>query len=113
MAAVSPDVEVVVPGNTTFAGTYRGIDEVYRWLVAMRRAFIPAELATEFSHEGNDMVMRRASWVGTRKWINCFRFTFDGLLIKRVAWEPDDMDAFDALIESLTEVLDGTEGDLA
>jgi len=101
-----PDVEVVVPGNTAFAGTYRGPIEVYAWLLAMRQAFAPAAESTLFSHEGNDVVMRQLAFVRGRAWVNCFRFTFDGLLIKRIAWEPDDMRAFDALITRVIDVLD-------
>jgi hypothetical protein len=100
------DVEVVVPGSTEFAGTYRGGDEVYRWLLAMRRVFVPAGESTEFSHAGNDMVIRQLAFVRGRGWVNCFRFTFDELLIERIAWEPDDMKAFDALIKRMIDVLE-------
>ncbi len=35
--------------------------------------------------------------------VNCFRFTFEGARIKRIAWEPEDLTTFDELI---TEVLE-------
>ena len=104
LRAMTPDVEVVVPGHTSFAGTYRGGDEVHRWLLTMREAFVPADRANEFAHEGDDMVVHQWAWVRGREWLNIFRFTFDGTLIARIAWEPEDLATFDDLI---SEALDG------
>jgi hypothetical protein len=103
LRAMTPDIEVVVPGSTPFAGTYRGGDEVHRWLLAMSRAFVPAGRPNEFSHEGDDMVLHQWAWVRGREWLNCFRFTFDGPRMSRIVWEPEDIATFDELI---TEVLE-------
>ena len=103
LRAMTPDVEVVVPGHTPFAGAYRGADEVHRWLLAMRRAFVPAGRPNEYAHEGDDMVVRQWAWVRGRQWLNRFRFTFEGAQISRISWEPEDLSTFDELI---TEVLE-------
>jgi hypothetical protein len=103
LRAMTSDVEVVVPGDTAFAGNYRGADEVHRWLLAMRQAFVPAGRPNEYVHEGDDLVVRQWAWVRGRQWLNCFRFTFEGPRIKRIAWEPEDLATFDELI---TEVLE-------
>jgi hypothetical protein len=103
---LSRDIEIVVPGNTAFAGTYRGGDEAYWWLLTMRRAFRPAEQPMEFCHNGNDLVLRQVAQVGGRLWMNIFRFRFDGRLIQRIAWEPEDIETFDALIEEVIDAGD-------
>jgi hypothetical protein len=105
VSAMTPEIEIVVPGNSSFAGTYRGPDEAHGWLLAMRRVFIPAEQPTEFSHSGDDMVIRQVAWVGEEEYANVFRLTFDGALVSRIAWEPDDMEEFDELLESYSHQL--------
>jgi ketosteroid isomerase-like protein len=99
LAAMSESIEIVVPGGTSFAGTYTGKTEAFWWLLRMRDAFVPAERGVTFSHVDDDMVVRQMAQVGSGQFMNVFRFTFDGSLIERIVWEPDDIETFDALIE--------------
>jgi hypothetical protein len=106
LAAMSDDIEIVVPGDTLFAGTYAGKSEALRWLLQLRDAFVPdKQPAVTFSHGGNDMIVRhQMSLVDGGRWMNIFRVTFNGPLIERIVWEPEDMETFDALI---ARVIDG------
>jgi hypothetical protein len=53
-----------------------------------------------FAHGGNDMIVRhQMALVDGGQWMNIFRVTFNGPLIERIVWEPEDMEAFDALME--------------
>jgi ketosteroid isomerase-like protein len=103
LAVLSDDIEIVVPGGTSFAGRYTGKTEAFWWLLRMRDAFIPAERGVTFSHVGNDMVVRQMAEVNGGEWMNVFRFTFNGALIQRIVWEPDDISKFDALIERVID----------
>ena len=106
LAAMSDDIEIVVPGDTLFAGTYAGKSEALRWLLQLRDAFVPDEQpAVIFFHGADDMIVRhQMSLVDGGQWTNIFRVTFNGPLIEGIVWEPEDMEAFEALIE---RVIDG------
>ena len=99
LVAMSDDIEIVVPGDTPFAGTYAGKSEALRWLLQLRDAFVPDKQPVTFAHGGNDMIVRhQMALVDGGQWINIFRVTFNGPLIERIVWEPEDLETFDTLI---------------
>jgi hypothetical protein len=107
IAAMRLDVDVEVPGHSPFAGHHHGPEEVGRWLLGMRRAFVPAGRPLAFSHEGDDMVVSQVVRLKGVEWTNRYRITFDDSgRIERILWEPDDIETFDVLVESVFEAAD-------
>jgi ketosteroid isomerase-like protein len=104
-----PDVVIVVPGNSPFAGEHRGHEAIGKWLVGLRRAFTLAEKPIEYVHEGDDMIVTNVYLVGAKEWTNRFRVTFDGPYVSRLVWEPIDIDTFDALVDRVFEAAEGPE----
>jgi hypothetical protein len=55
-----PDVVLRLPGSSWLAGTYEGLDEVSRSVVALRQVFISDKKLITFLHDGNQMVVQHA-----------------------------------------------------
>ena len=55
-----PDVTLEMPGSSWVAGTYRGLGEVGRGVVALRQVFNSDTRLITFLHEGDQMLVRHA-----------------------------------------------------
>jgi hypothetical protein len=92
LAAMTPDVEIEVPGGSPLAGCHQGADAVGR--------FVPAERPIEFGHDGNEMMMSQTLRAETTEWTHRYRITFaDSGRIERIVFEPPDIDSFDLLVD--------------
>ena len=113
-AAMRPDVILVMPGSSPLAGTYRGIEEVGRFVVSLRAVLDSGRNEVSFEHEGDDMVVRHQVEVHGPQHIAGMilyqRFVFDGPsgMITSITVEPEDGGLFDYVIHS--RLGDGGDG---
>jgi ketosteroid isomerase-like protein len=111
LAAMRPDVVLLLPGTSPLAGTYRGIEEVGRFVVALRAVLDTGRHEVSFEHEGDDMVVRHQVAVHGRQHIAGMvlhqRFTFDAPSgkITSITVEPEDRGLFDYVVR--TALADG------
>jgi hypothetical protein len=105
-----PDVTLEMPGSSWVAGTYRGLEEVGRGVVALRQVLNSDTRLITFLHEGDQMVVRHAINVsGPRHDIEMnlsVRIAYDEYgKFATIDVEPADIDLFDYVVNSR---LDGT-----
>lgn len=100
-----PDVTLEMPGSSWVAGTYRGLEEVGRGVVALRQVFNSDTRLITFLHEGDQMLVRHAINVsGPRHDIEMnlgVRIGFDEQgKFATIDVEPADIDLFDYVVNS-------------
>jgi ketosteroid isomerase-like protein len=111
LAAMRPDVVLVLPGTSPLAGTYRGIEDVGRFVVELRAVLDTGRHGVSFEHEGDDMVVRHQVAVHGPQHIAGMvlhqRFTFDAPTgkIAAITVEPQDRGLFDYVVH--TAISDG------
>ena len=111
LKAMRPGVAIEVPGNSPLAGHHRGSEEVHAFLVGLQRVFVPTEKPFEFVHNGNEMVMSQVLRARATEWTHRYRITFDEAgRVERILFEPDDIEAFDALVKRVFETTDSPAG---
>jgi ketosteroid isomerase-like protein len=105
-AAMRSDVILVMPGSSPLAGTYRGIEEVGRFVVSLRAVLDSGRHEVSFEHEGDDMVVRHQVEVHGPQHVAGMildqRCVFDspsGKIIS-ITVEPEDGGLFDYVIHS-------------
>jgi ketosteroid isomerase-like protein len=106
LAAMSPDVVLRLPGTSTLAGTYRGIDEVGRFVSALRSVLDTGRHETSFEHDEDQMMIRHQVAVHGPQHVAGMilfqRFTFDvptGKIVS-ITVEPEDRGLFDYVVHS-------------
>ena len=105
-AAMRPDVILVMPGSSPLAGTYRGIDEVGRFVISLRVALDSGRHELDFEHDGDEMVVRHQVEVHGPQHVAGMilyqRFAFDSAtgMITSITVEPEDRGLFDYVIHS-------------
>ena len=100
-----PDVTLEMPGSSWVAGTYRGLEEVGRGVVALRQVLNSDTRLITFLHEGDQMVVRHAINVsGPRHDIEMnlgVRIGYDQRgKFATIHVEPADIDLFDYVVNS-------------
>jgi ketosteroid isomerase-like protein len=99
------DVELQLPGSSWLAGTYRGLDEVSRAVVALRHTFNSDDKIVTFLHEGDRMIIKHRILVsGPRHDVEMvltvgIEYDADGKFAS-IAVRPDDMGLFDYVVNS-------------
>jgi len=105
-AAMRPDVVLVLSGSSPLAGTYRGIEELGRFVVALRAVLDTGRHEVSFEHEGDQMIVRHQVAVHGPQHIAAMilrqRFTFDAPSgkIASITVEPEDRGLFDYVVHS-------------
>ncbi|HET7928271.1 MAG TPA: hypothetical protein VFM40_01845 [Actinomycetota bacterium] len=105
-----PDVTLEMPGTSWLAGTYQGLEEVGRGVVALRQVLKSDSRLITFLHEGDQMLVRHAVSVsGPRHDVEMtlsvrIRYDEQGKFAA-IDVEPSDIDLFDYVVNSR---LDGT-----
>jgi ketosteroid isomerase-like protein len=106
LAAMRPDVVLLLPGTSPLAGTYRGIEEIGRFVVALRAVLDTGRHEVSFEHEGDEMVVRHQVAVHGPQHIAGMvlyqRFTFDAPSgkITSITVEPEDRGLFDYMVHA-------------
>jgi len=100
-----PDVTLEMPGSSWVAGTYQGLEEVGRGVVALRQVLNSDTRLITFLHEGDQMVVRHAINVsGPRHDVEMnlgvrIRYDEQGRFAT-IDVEPADIDLFDYVVNS-------------
>ena len=100
-----PDVTLEMPGSSWVAGTYRGLEEVARGVVALRQVFNSDTRLITFLHERDQMLVRHAINVsGPRHDVEMnlgvrIRYDEQGKFAT-IDVEPADIDLFDYVVNS-------------
>jgi ketosteroid isomerase-like protein len=110
-AAMRSDVVLELPGSSPLAGTYRGIEEVGRFVVSLRDVLDTGRHQVSFEHEGDLMVVRHRVEVHGPQHVAGMilyqRFVFDAPSgkITSITVEPEDNALFDHVVH--TRLADG------
>ena len=99
------DVVLGLPGSSWLAGTYRGLEDVSRSVVALRQVFNSDKKLVTFLHEGDQMVVRHAITVsGPHHDVEMnlgVRIGYDEEgKFATIDVEPTDLDLFDYVVNS-------------
>ena len=105
LAAMRPDVVLVLPGSSPLAGTYRGIEDLGRFVTELRAVLDTGRHEVSFEHEGDQMIVRHQVAVHGPQHIAAMilrqRFTFDASgKIASITVEPEDRGLFDYVVHS-------------
>ena len=107
LTAMSRDVVLELPGASALAGTYRGIDEVGRFMTQLRWVLETGGHEVSFEHDGDQMLIRHQVAVRGPQHVAGMvlyqRFTFDapsGKIVS-ITVEPEDRGLFDYLIHTV------------
>jgi len=100
-----PDVTLEMPGSSWVAGTYQGLEEVGRGVVALRQVLNSDTRLITFLHEGDQMLVRHAINVsGPRHDVEMnlsVRIGYDEQgKFATIDVEPADIDLFDYVVNS-------------
>ncbi|MCD6020727.1 MAG: hypothetical protein K0R20_437 [Actinomycetia bacterium] len=106
LAAMSGDVVLELPGTSALAGTYRGIDEVGRFVSQLRWVLETGRHEVSFEHDGDQMLIRNQVAVHGPQHVAGMilfqRFTFDapsGKIVS-ITVEPEDRGLFDYVVHT-------------
>jgi ketosteroid isomerase-like protein len=109
-AAMRSDVVLVLLGTSPLAGTYRGVEELDRFVVALRAVLDTGRHQVSFTHQGNQMIVRHQVEVHGPQHVAAMilrqRFEFDPVSgkITSITVEPEDRGLFDYVVQTaLTE----------
>ncbi len=100
------DVVLQLDGSSPLAGTYRGIEEVGPFVVALRSVLDTGRSSVSFLHAGDQMIVRHQISVHgpshAAEMVLLQRFTFDGPTGKlaRITVEPEDAGLFDYVVQT-------------
>ena len=107
LTAMSRDVVLELPGTSALAGTYRGIDEVGRFMSRLRRVLETGPLEVSFEHDGDQMLIRHQVAVRGPQHVAGMilfqRFTFDapsGKIVS-ITVEPENRGLFDYVVHTV------------
>jgi ketosteroid isomerase-like protein len=106
LAAMSGDVVLELPGTSALAGTYRGIDQVGRFVSQLRWVLDAGRHEVSFEHDGDQMLIRHQVAVHgphhVAGMILFQRFTFDAPSgkITSIMVEPEDRGLFDYVVHT-------------
>ena len=98
--------EGLSPSALPLAGTYRGLQEVGSFVVALRSVLDTCRSSVSFLHAGDQMILRHQISVHgpshAAEMILLQRFTFDGSTGKlaRITVEPEDAGLFDYVVKT-------------
>jgi hypothetical protein len=105
-AAMRADVVVELDGSSPLAGTHRGLEEVGRFVVALRMVLDTGRSDVSFLHEGDQMIVRHQISVHgpshAAEMVLLQRLTFDSQTGKlaRITVEPEDAGLFDYVVHT-------------
>jgi ketosteroid isomerase-like protein len=105
-AAMLPDVVLELEGSSPLAGTYRGLEEVGPFVVALRSVLDTGRSSVSFLHAGDQMIVRHQISVHgsshAAEMVLLQRFTFDANSGKlaRITVEPEDAGLFDYVVHT-------------
>jgi ketosteroid isomerase-like protein len=106
LTAMSRDVVLQLPGTSALAGTYRGIDEVGRFMSQLRWVLETGRHEVSFEHDGDQMLIRHQVAVRGPQHVAGMvlfqRFTFDapsGKIVS-ITVEPEDRGLFDYVVHT-------------
>jgi ketosteroid isomerase-like protein len=109
-AAMRPDVVLELLGTSPLAGTYRGVEELDRFVVALRAVLDTGRHEVSFTHHGDQMIVRHQVAVHGPQHVAAMilrqRFEFDPATgkITSITVEPEDRGLFDYVVRTaLTE----------
>jgi ketosteroid isomerase-like protein len=107
LTAMSRDVVLELPGTSALAGTYRGIDEVGRFMSQLRWVLETGRHEVSFEHDGDQMLLRHQVAVRGPQHVAGMvlvqRFTFDapsGKIVS-ITVEPEDRGLFDYVVHTV------------
>lgn len=105
-AAMRPDVVLELEGSSPLAGTYRGLEQVGPFVVALRTVLDTGRSSVSFLHAGDQMIVRHQISVHgpnhAAEMVLLQRFTFDSRTGKlaRITVEPEDAGLFDYVVHT-------------
>lgn len=106
LTAMSRDVVLELPGNSALAGTYRGTDEVGRFMSQLRWVLETGRHEVSFEHDGDQMLIRHQVAVRGPQHVAGMvlfqRFTFNapsGKIVS-ITVEPEDRGLFDYVVHT-------------
>jgi len=106
LTAMSRDVVLELPGTSALAGTYRGTDEVGRFMSQLRWVLGTGRHEVSFEHDGDQMLIRHQVAVRGPQHVAGMvlfqRFTFNAPSGKIVSImvEPEDRGLFDYVVHT-------------
>jgi hypothetical protein len=108
---MNPDIEMVFPGTSWLAGTYRGAEQVMRCILALRHVLDSNDDRISFLHEGGRMVVRHDITLHgplhevEMTFLIHLSFDTDGR-VKSVGVEPEDLRLFDHVLSTAMRAVD-------
>jgi len=105
-AAMRSDVVLELFGSSPLAGTYRGVEELGRFVVALRAVLDTGRHQVSFIHEGDQMIVRHQVAVHGPQHVAAMilrqRFEFDAATgkITSITVEPEDRGLFDYVVQT-------------
>ena len=106
LTAMSRDVVLELPGNSRLAGTYRGIDEVGRFMSQLRWVLESGRHEVSFEHDGDQMLIRHqvalrgSQHVAGMVFFQRFMFDAPSGKIVSITVEPEDSGLFDYVVHT-------------
>ena len=106
LAAMRPDVVLELLGSSPLAGTYHGIEDMGRFVVALRAVLDTGRHQVSFTHQGNQMIVRHQVEVHGPRHVAAMilrqRFEFDAVSgkITSITVEPEDRGLFDYVVQT-------------
>ena len=104
--AMRSDVVLELLGSSPLAGTYRGVEELGRFVVALRTVLDTGRHEVSFTHQGNQMIVRHQVAVHGPQHVAAMilrqRFEFDAAdgKITSITVEPEDRGLFDYVVQT-------------
>jgi ketosteroid isomerase-like protein len=105
-AAMRPDVVLELLGSSPLAGTYRGLEELGRFVIALRTVLDTGRHKVSFTHQGDQMIVRHQVEVHGPQHVAAMilrqRFEFDPAngKITSITVEPEDRGLFDYVVQT-------------
>lgn len=101
-AVLSEDAELMFAGSSELAGTYRGVEEIDRYLVAIRDIVRPNGKTIAYTHREDEMVASHEIGVfgpsGAADMTMHITLTFDRDKVAVVYVRPENLELFDRVL---------------